>query len=64
MNTNDGRYVLAAAAAALLSTTPHRADAQAPPGTVVSGTSGLEEIVVTSRKRDESSLNVPRTLGS
>jgi len=26
---------------------------------VVSGTSGLEEIVVTSRKRDESSLNVP-----
>jgi hypothetical protein len=47
MNTHYGRYALAAAAAALLSTTPHRADAQAPPGTVVSGTSGLQEIVVT-----------------
>src|SRR5262245_62816596 len=56
MNTNHGRWVLAAVAVALLSTIPRWAGAQSPSATA---TNELEEIVVTSRKRDESSLNVP-----
>jgi iron complex outermembrane receptor protein len=52
MSIKTGRYVLASAAA-LLCTTPQHVSAQA------EGFAGLEEVIVTARKRDESSLDVP-----
>ena len=52
MKVMKGRFVLTSAAA-LLCTTPQQAGAQA------EGFAGLEEVIVTARKRDESSLDVP-----
>jgi iron complex outermembrane receptor protein len=52
MNVNAGRYVLAGAAA-LLCARPTDIHAQTPTA------DALEEVIVTARKRDESSLDVP-----
>jgi iron complex outermembrane recepter protein len=57
MNVNAGRYVLAGAAA-LLCARPTDIHAQTPTAGSLEANS-LEEVIVTARKRDESSLDVP-----